>query len=85
MAVPERLLYIEVIVVSINPDLISWPFYSMWVALWRWSLMEVPLYCSKLGKLWCSCDQKKRIVVMLVLMLISVENPIVSSTIDKYR
>ncbi len=42
--------------------------------------MEVPLYCSKLGKLWCSCDQKKRIVVMLVLMLISVENPIVSST-----
>ncbi len=40
MAAPESLLYIEVTVV-----------YRV-VALWRWSLMEVPLYSLSIQCLW---------------------------------
>lgn len=38
VAVPERLLYIEIIVAShcsFNSDLSSWPFYSEWWLLFK--------------------------------------------------
>ncbi len=44
VAVPERLLYIEVIVVSIRTRVLGRFIACGCFALWRWSLMEVPLY-----------------------------------------
>ena len=49
MVAPERLLrslgYFTLKSLSFNSDLSSWPLYSVcMVALWRWSLMKVPLY-----------------------------------------